>query len=84
MDKYPIIVVAGAAILGKVGGEMMITDPFIVKLLPSSLLTLDMKEPGHLLVYTVEIVGAIGVVVIGKMLAKMKIKDEEQLENVNS
>jgi YjbE family integral membrane protein len=83
MDKYPIIVVVGAAILGKVGGEMMITDPFIVKLLPSSLLALDMKEPAHFLVYTVEIVGAIGVVVIGKMLAKMKIKNEEQLENVN-
>ncbi|NCO59214.1 TerC family protein, partial [bacterium] len=28
MDKYPIIIYIGAAILGKVGGEMMITDPF--------------------------------------------------------
>ena len=83
MDKYPIIVVVGAAVLGKVGGEMMITDPFVIKLLPSSLLALDMKAPAAFLLYTVEIVGAIGVVVIGKMLAKMKIKNEEQLENVN-
>ncbi len=29
MDKYPIILWAGAAILGKVGGEMMITDPWV-------------------------------------------------------
>jgi YjbE family integral membrane protein len=29
MDRYPIIVYIGAAILGRVGGEMMITDPFI-------------------------------------------------------
>lgn len=33
MDKYPIILWAGAAILGKVGGEMMITDPWINGLL---------------------------------------------------
>jgi YjbE family integral membrane protein len=33
MDKYPIILWAGAAILGKVGGEMMITDPWVRGLL---------------------------------------------------
>ena len=84
MDKYPIIVVGGAAILGKVGGEMMITDPFVAKLLPSSVLALDMKEPAQFLVYAVEIVGALGVIVIGKMLAKMKIEKEEQIENMDT
>jgi YjbE family integral membrane protein len=29
MDRYPIILWVGAAILGRVGGEMMITDPWI-------------------------------------------------------
>jgi YjbE family integral membrane protein len=33
MDRYPIIVWIGAAILGKVGGEMMITDPWVEKLI---------------------------------------------------
>ena len=33
MDKYPIILWLGAAILGKVGGEMMITDPWVHGLL---------------------------------------------------
>lgn len=32
MDRYPIILWAGAALLGKVGGEMMATDPFVVNL----------------------------------------------------
>jgi YjbE family integral membrane protein len=33
MDRYPLILWAGAAILGKVGGEMMITDPWVYDLL---------------------------------------------------
>jgi YjbE family integral membrane protein len=33
MSRYPIILYIGAALLGKVGGEMMITDPFIENLL---------------------------------------------------
>lgn len=30
MDKYPIILFLGAALLGKVGGEMIVTDPGLV------------------------------------------------------
>jgi YjbE family integral membrane protein len=33
MDRYPIILWVGAAVLGKVGGEMMITDPWVKGLL---------------------------------------------------
>ena len=33
MERYPIILWIGAAILGRVGGEMMITDPWINSLL---------------------------------------------------
>ncbi|HSO61978.1 MAG TPA: TerC family protein [Desulfobacterales bacterium] len=29
MDRYPIILWVGAAVLGKVGGQMMITDPWV-------------------------------------------------------
>ncbi len=32
MDRYPIILWIGAAVLGKVGGEMMATDPFVAGL----------------------------------------------------
>ncbi|HKP94778.1 MAG TPA: TerC family protein [Fibrobacteria bacterium] len=30
MDRYPLILILGAALLGKVGGEMIITDPGLV------------------------------------------------------
>jgi YjbE family integral membrane protein len=33
MDRYPIILWIGAALLGRVGGEMMITDPWVNGLL---------------------------------------------------
>jgi YjbE family integral membrane protein len=33
MDRYPIILWIGAAVLGKVGGQMMITDPWVKGLL---------------------------------------------------
>jgi len=33
MDRYPIIMWVGAVVLGRVGGEMMITDPFIHNLI---------------------------------------------------
>ena len=33
MDRFPIILWIGAAVLGKVGGEMMITDPWVNGLL---------------------------------------------------
>ncbi len=62
MDKYPIIITIGAAILGKVGGEMMITDPWIVKTF----------HPPHWLDYTVQVVCIIGVVLLGKYLVKRK------------
>ena len=36
MDKYPVIIYVGAAILGKVGGDMMLGDAFVRKLLNPS------------------------------------------------
>lgn len=58
MDKYPIIITIGAALLGKVGAEMIITDPVLIPLLPTS----------DLFSYLVEGAGAIGVVITGKLL----------------
>jgi predicted tellurium resistance membrane protein TerC len=63
MDKYPIIIVIGAAILGKVGGEMMITDPWIHKTF----------HPAHWMDYAMQAVCAVGVVVLGKLLLRRKI-----------
>jgi YjbE family integral membrane protein len=57
MDKYPIIILIGAAILGRVGGDMMITDPFIQGLI----------HPNKIVEYAVQIFFAVGVIVIGKL-----------------
>jgi len=68
MDKYPIIVVIGAAILGRVGGEMMITDPIVEKWL----------HPGPFTEYAVQIMAMVGIVVIGKLWMKWKIAKAER------
>ena len=57
MDKYPIIITIGAALLGKVGAEMIVTDPVLEQFLPH----------GELFIYLIEAISAIGVVVIGKL-----------------
>lgn len=62
MDKYPLIIYIGAAILGRVGGEMMVTDPFIVT-------TFD---PPKIFQYITEAFFTIGVVVAGKLWIKLK------------
>ncbi|MEJ2719454.1 MAG: TerC family protein [Deltaproteobacteria bacterium] len=36
MDRYPIIIYIGAAVLGKVGGELLITDPAFADILQLS------------------------------------------------
>jgi YjbE family integral membrane protein len=62
MDRYPIILTIGAAILGKVGGEMMITDPFIEGLL----------HPGKPLEYAVMIFFVIAVIGGSKLILKRR------------
>jgi YjbE family integral membrane protein len=69
MDKYPIIITIGAAILGKVGGEMMITDHWVHTTF----------HPSQAVDYGVQIFFTIGVVVLGKTLLKMKVAKEEKL-----
>jgi len=56
MDRYPIIIVIGAAVLGKVAAEMVLTDAWVT----SQLL------PSPMALHAGEIVGAVGVVLVGK------------------
>jgi len=62
MDRFPIVVYIGAAILGRVGGDMMITDPWITSLL----------HPSRAIEWSVQIFFAIAVVIAGKLLARRK------------
>jgi YjbE family integral membrane protein len=62
MDKYPIIITIGAALLGKVGAEMIVTDSVMAPFMPQ----------GELFIFLVEGLAAIGVIVIGKLWVWMK------------
>jgi YjbE family integral membrane protein len=73
MDKYPVIIYIGAAILGKVGGEMIITDPVIARLL----------APTMPIIYLVEGVFAFGVVIAGKLWLGRAITREERTEHLH-
>jgi YjbE family integral membrane protein len=78
MDRYPVIIYIGAAVLGKVGGEMMITDPFTLKLLPASLVSADGLHPLPMLKYSIEAFFAVGVIVAGKLWMRMAAGPEEK------
>ena len=59
MDRYPVVIYLGSAILGKVGAEMMITDPFIVKTM----------HPPEWLTYVAEGLAIAGILAVGKVLS---------------
>ena len=69
MDKYPVIVVIGSAVLGKVAGEMMTTDALVQKWF---------AFPPYV-TYIAEATFAVGVVVVGKLILKRK-KTRMQVE----
>ncbi len=59
MDRYPWTIYLGAAVLGRVGGEMILSDPFV----------LHAAHPGDVLRYAVEAVLAVGLFTYGWVLA---------------
>jgi YjbE family integral membrane protein len=67
MDKYPFIVWIGAGVLGRVGGDMIITDPWIVEKI----------EPSKTLQIACEIIGAVGVLAVAKLYMRWKISKQE-------
>jgi len=70
MGKYPIIVVLGSAVLGKVAGEMITTDALVQKWF---------AIPPYV-TYIAEATLAIGVVVAGKLIQKRKKARMEAVE----
>jgi YjbE family integral membrane protein len=60
MDRYSWTLYLGAAILGKVGGEMMATDPLVTRYL----------HPSQTVLYEIEGLAIIGILVAGKMASR--------------
>jgi YjbE family integral membrane protein len=69
MERFPVIITIGSAVLGKVAGEMIITDPWIHKTF----------LPSHAAEIGFEIFFAVGVVVLGKYLLGRKAAKAPEL-----
>jgi YjbE family integral membrane protein len=65
MDRYRFIIYLGAAILGKVAAEMIMTDSYVVKTF----------HPSPFVQYCVEALTALGVIVAGKLISRKAEKD---------
>jgi YjbE family integral membrane protein len=62
MDRFPFIIYIGAAILGKVAGEMMLTDPYVQRFF----------HAGRFMEYTVQAAFAGAVLAIGAALLRLR------------
>ena len=63
MEKYPVIITLGAALLGYVAGEMLVTDRAVEAFFHSA---------GRASTTIIELAGAVGVVLVGRWLAARK------------
>ncbi len=72
MERFPIIVTAGGALLGFVAGEMAVSDPALADWMSANFQMLDKKPMlgGMHLEIVVGLVGAALVVMVGKFLAQ--------------
>lgn len=64
MDRYPVVVWFGALLLGRIGGQLMIEDPAIVRAL----------NPSIAVSIAVQAIFAVGVLAIGLWLARRRSK----------
>jgi YjbE family integral membrane protein len=65
MEKYPVIITLGAALLGFVAGEMLVTDHAVETFFHSA---------GRASTTIIEVAGAVGVVLVGRWLAARKTR----------
>jgi YjbE family integral membrane protein len=70
MDRYPIIIYLGAAVLGRVAADMIFTDPWVVR---------QLQTPTWFK-YVMEAVFAGGVIVVGKLWLKYRGRGNEETE----
>jgi YjbE family integral membrane protein len=64
MDRFPIVIYVGAAILGRVGGDMIVSDPWIENWL----------EPSRMVAIGVQVFFAVAVLAVGRLLVKRQGK----------
>jgi predicted tellurium resistance membrane protein TerC len=62
MDRFPALIYLGAAILGQVGGEMLLTDPLVTRI----------WNPAEPIRYAIEAGLAITIILVGRRLCRQR------------
>lgn len=80
MERFPVIVTVGAALIGWVAGEMLVTDPVLVGWVDANIPWVHIHLPLGLGDVTwAQVVGAVLVVALGKWLASREEGGEEKV-----
>lgn len=79
MDRYPVIITGGAALLGWVAGEMLITDPAIKDWIDAHMSWMHIHLPLVGAISWAQIAGAAFVVLVGKMMAGRVAEEEAKV-----
>jgi YjbE family integral membrane protein len=79
MDHYPVIITGGAALLGWVAGEMLITDPILVAWIAANIPWMEIHLPLVGGISWAQILGAAIVIAAGKMLAARAVPAEAKV-----
>jgi len=79
MDRFPVIITVGAALLGWVAGEMLITDPILVAWIAANIPWMEIHLPLVGGISWAQILGAAFVVAVGKLIAMRAEKAETKV-----
>jgi YjbE family integral membrane protein len=79
MDRFPVIITAGAALLGWVAGEMLITDPIAVGWITANMPWMEIHLPLVGGISWAQILGAVLVIVAGKIMATRAAREEAKV-----
>src|SRR4051812_24874421 len=80
MDRYPIIITGGAALLGWVAGEMLITDPALMDWIAANMTWMHIHLPLIGEISWAQILGALLVIAAGKVMAGRAAHDEKAVD----
>jgi len=80
MDRFPVIITGGAALLGWVDGEMLITDPSLIGWITANMPWMEMHLPLVGGISWAQIAGAALVIAAGKIMVARAADSETHLE----
>jgi YjbE family integral membrane protein len=79
MDRYPVIITGGAALLGWVAGEMLITDPVLIDWIAANMSWMHIHLPVVGDISWAQIAGAVLVIVAGKIMVARAARPEAKV-----